>query len=57
MTNIGDASEFELTGVTEAMTVPDWPGVRLADAGATEMVKSGAEPACALRTEMTEAEG
>jgi hypothetical protein len=38
---MGAVSADEFTGVTEATTVPDCPGVRVSVVGATEISKSG----------------
>ena len=41
VTNMGDVRPPLFSGVMDATTVPDWPGVREIEAGATEIWKSG----------------
>jgi len=45
VTNIGAASDAALMGVTVTMADPDWPCLRLKEAGATATEKSGVVPA------------
>jgi hydrogenase maturation factor HypE len=43
VTNMGAVSEAAFTGVTEATSVPVWPGVRVSVTGAMEIPKLGTE--------------
>ena len=45
---MGAVSAEEFCGVTEAVTVPDVPGVRESVAGATETAKPGVVLSCAV---------
>ena len=47
VTNMGAVRAELFSGVTEAVMVPDWPGVRESVAGVTEIAKSGVVLACA----------
>jgi hypothetical protein len=53
---MGALSALLLTGVTEAVTVPDWPGVRESVAGETVIVKPGVEVTAAAVAAASEAE-
>jgi len=56
VTNIGAVSEAALMGVTVTTAEPDWPCLRLVDAGATATEKSGVVPAVAAREETADFE-
>ena len=50
VTNIGAVRDEALMGVIVAAMVPDWPGVSVTLAGATEMEKSGVATVAAAAT-------
>jgi hypothetical protein len=56
VTNKGTVSALEFTGVTEAMSVPVWPGVRVSVTGAMVIPKLGVELSSACTSSGCETE-